>query len=545
MAEKESFLDRLKGLGRRFIYEPQTDVHADHLNARIVNQSLFGRDSIHDGVQNTQKSSVEDDLVTRYLDYERMDDYDTTASILDLYADDAAQMNPDTGHVISVKCNNDIIKTHIEHLLYSVQKYDESAWAQARNISKYGNNFEEMVIKKEYGIVDTIFRPSPTMRRIEDYRTKLIGFVRDDLGRFNFSTNEILQWIRGEMHASDINNAIEINHQVYEDYEISHTALKGKNRGSKYGYGVLENSREAFKRLNMMENQHIANKIENGSPKRVFYVDVGSMPADEVEAYMRSIRRKNKRNTFMRSDGSLDLEVNPNSSSDSFYIPTRNGVEKSKVESIEGLEVDLVTSLEYFQNKLHSSSKVPKSFLGYEDMAQKVSLASQDIRFARSVLRIQNALLQGKRKEVDIHLTALGLNIERIEYSLHFVVPSSVFDEIRYEVMRTQLDLADSYKAYTSKRYVMKNFLGFDDSEIEKIIKDRKAEEDAGWFNEEINDKMKRSWLLGEDNGIKEHEKIVTDSIENIIKNNKKMAERIASIKELRDLVRYSNGKQK
>ena len=183
MEEKLSFFERLKRYGRRIGRDRTKDHNEKSLDRQYFMAGLYGHNA------------------QRYLDYEKMDDYDITSSILDVYADDASQLNPETGHVLEVKCDNDIIKSHLEFLYYTVLKVDEELWEESRNTSKYGNNFDELVIRERYGVVDKIFRPTPIMRRIEDSRKQLIGFVRDDRGSFNVSVEDLLSMASGEKTA--------------------------------------------------------------------------------------------------------------------------------------------------------------------------------------------------------------------------------------------------------------------------------------------------------------------------------------------------------
>jgi len=173
MEEKElNFIDRLKRFGRR-INRGNEKTHQDKsLDRQHFSAGLYGHNAMYDGVQNTHSANVNDDIVQRYLDYEAMDDYDITSSILDVYADDSSQLNPETGHVMEIKCDNDIIKSHLEFLYYTVLGVDEKLWEESRNTSKNGNNYDELIIKETYGIIDKDFRPSPVMRRIEDSRRR-------------------------------------------------------------------------------------------------------------------------------------------------------------------------------------------------------------------------------------------------------------------------------------------------------------------------------------------------------------------------------------
>lgn len=558
MEEKElNFFDRLKRFGRRATRGKEKDHQEKALDRQHFTAGLYGHNAMFDGVQDTHQANVNDDIIQRYLDYEKMDDYDITSSILDVYADDSSQLNPETGHVLEIKCDNDIIKSHLEFLYYKVLNVDEVLWEESRNTSKYGNNFDELVIKERYGVIDTIFRPTPVMRRIEDSRKQLVGFVRDDRGSFSLSVEDLLGMASGDKTANDLNNNLNPYTQVYEDFEMVHTRLRGKNRGSKYGYSVLEGAREAYKRLWLLENNQINTRITKGDPKRAFFVDVGTMPQEEVEGFMQTVKNQVRRKRFLREDGSIDLQYNPNSSDDDFYIPMRNGVEKSRVETIDGLEKDLVNSLEYFQKKLHSATKVPRSFLGYEDEAQRVTLSSQDIRFARSVLRVQNAVLRGKKKAGDVHLTALGLDVNKIEYSLHLVTPSAIFDEIRYEIMRTQLDIAEQYQGYVSKRWIMKRFLGFQDFEIDNMVAEMKAERDAGFLDEslfrggpeahahakKLLTQMDTTRKFGFNKGLDRHEKMIEDNMEKILEGNQPLKKKIESLKSLtQDLLYNTDG---
>ena len=189
MANKNGLISglrsRLKSVTRALVSSfSEKDDLKTMLDQQHILAAIIGQTGIYDGVQDTSGANQYDNIVTRYMDYEAMDNYDITSSMLDLYADDSVQLNPQTNDILQVKSSNSLIKEHLDFLYNKNLDVKNEAWSEARNLCKYGNGFHELVIKDKMGVIGQYFRPSPTMRRIEDSNRNLLGFIRDDSKNF-------------------------------------------------------------------------------------------------------------------------------------------------------------------------------------------------------------------------------------------------------------------------------------------------------------------------------------------------------------------------
>jgi hypothetical protein len=139
--------------------------------------------------------------------------------------------------------------------------------------------------------------------------------------------------------------------------------------------------------------------------------------------------------------------------------------------------------IEYFQNKMFSAMKIPKAYLAQDDNTARAVLSTEDVRFARSVLRVQREIQNGLRKICRVHLAALGMDPHKIEYEVHMTVPSSIFELAQLEVRNARADLAGRMKEFVSIYWIYKNVFSMSDQEIEILTKQREEDvmDDTMW----------------------------------------------------------------
>jgi hypothetical protein len=436
----------------------------------------YGYDALSDYLR------LEHDLLSRYVDYEEMDDYPEVASAVDIYADDASQPDTHLGRTVWVTSPDRTVQGVLDDLFHRNLRLDEEIWEIARSLVKYGNNYEEMLINHN-GVVGLNFLPAPTVRRVEGPRGELYGFVQDFKGRFGYSPQEFQKIlaqrtdaIRNMMQpgaAKQPGNMLQ-RISALEPWEVAHFRLRGKHRRSVYGYSVLEPARWIWKRLMLLEDAAMIYRLQRAPERFAFYVDVGDLPPGEALAFMNKIRQQHKKKRFVNpSTGKLDLKFEPLSQDDDFWVPVRKGVEGTRIEVLGGPSWQHMDDVEYFQNKLFSALKVPKAYLAQDENTARAVLSSEDVRFARSVLRVQRELRNGLRKVCRTHLAALNIDPYAVEYDVHMTVPSAIFELAQLEVRNARADLAARMKEHVSLRWVLTNVYQLSDEDIEIILEER------------------------------------------------------------------------
>jgi hypothetical protein len=382
----------------------------------------------------------------RVKDYEEMDHYPEITRALDIYADDSMTYAED-GKILQIVSDDDKIIHELEELLYQRLDLDFHLWTWIRNMCKYGDMFNLLDIVDKEGVLGAIAMPVGEIEREEGYNNDPNSL------RFKWTAQ---------------------GNTVFENYQVSHLRILGDDRFLPYGRSVLDSSRKVWKQLLMAEDAMLIYRISRAPERRVFYVDVGNIPPRDVDSYMQNARDKLKRIAVTQeSNGNLDMRYNPESILEDFFIPVR-GDRGSRIETLPGGEnAAAIEDIEYLQNKLFISLGVPKSYLtAEEDLSGKSTLAQEDIKFARTIQRIQKIVVSELAKISLVHLYLRGYDESSIyNFDLRLTNPSTVTEMMHLELMgnrfSTANDMADS--PLLSLDYIQREVLKLSASEIVDI----------------------------------------------------------------------------
>ena len=382
----------------------------------------------------------------RVRDYEEMDHYPEITRALDIYADDSLTYAED-GKIVQVVSDDDKIVGELEELMYQRLDIDFHLWSMIRNMCKYGDHFSLLDIVEKEGVLGAIALPVGEVEREEGYNNDPNSL------RFKWTSQ---------------------GNTVFENYQISHLRILGDDRFLPYGRSVLDSSRKVWKQLLMAEDAMLIYRISRAPERRVFYVDVGNIPPKDVESYMQNARDKLKRiPVTAENNGQVDLRYNPESILEDFFIPVR-GDRGSRIETLPGGEnAAAIEDIEYLQNKLFISLGVPKSYLtAEEDLSGKSTLAQEDIKFARTIQRIQKIVVSELAKISLIHLYLRGYDESSIyNFDLKLTNPSTITEMMHLDLMDkrfgTAREMAES--DIISAYYVQKNVLKLSDNEISRM----------------------------------------------------------------------------
>lgn len=419
---------------------------------------------------------LEHDLMSRFVDYEEMDDYPELASAIDIFADDATQIDSIQNRSVWVDSPDKTVQEIGTDLLEKRLRMEEELWPMARTLVKYGNDYSEMLIAND-GVVGLNFLPPPTMRRIEGRRGELFGFVQDFKGRFGYSPDEFKQILAQRAATGESGQGWD-KMTALEDWEVVHSRLRTKQRRAIYGHSVLEPARWIWKRLMLLEDAAMVYRLQRAPERYAFYIDVGDLPPKEAFAYLNKVRQQYKKTKFYNPNtGKLDLKFNPLSQDEDFFLPIRKGVQGTRIDVLGSPSWQHMDDIEYFRLKLFAAIKVPKTYLGFAETTAKGVLSQEDVRFARTVLRLQRELRSGMSKMIRVHLAALNVNPAAVEYNIYMTVPSSIFELAQLEVRNARADFAGRMSQFVSQHWILQKIFGLSDSEIEYLIKERHEEQ--------------------------------------------------------------------
>lgn len=422
---------------------------------------------------------LEWDLHNRYIDYEEMDGYPDLSVALDIYADESTTPDLGTGQSIWVTSKSQKLANELNRVLHDVIRVNDDYWAVARNLCKYGSTFGELLVTDK-GLVGINYLPSPTMRRMEGVRGDLLGFLQDFSGRTPDGISvQAFQQMMMEMkqdRAKWVQNNPYI--RVFEDWEIVHWRLRGRQLRSVYGWSVIEAARWVWKRLSLLEDSLLVYKLERAPSRYAFFIDVGKMDAERGLAYINRVKNAYTRKRMVNPNtGKLDLRVNTLGFDEDFFIPTRDGKRITDIQQITGPDYSETGTVEYYLNKLVAATKVPKSYMGYGGESTRGPLSAEDIRFARSTMRIQQALRGGYSQALRVHLVASGANVDRAQYDMRTCIPSQILELARTEVMSAVSQLASTMGEFVSKRWILINLFKFTEEEALAVMKERGTEQ--------------------------------------------------------------------
>lgn len=413
--------------------------------------------------------SLDQDLMSRFADYEEMDDYPEISSSIDIYADDATI--PDSTHnkTVWVTSKERIISDILDNLFVQRLRIENDIHALARTLVKYGNAYAE-IVANESGVIGLNFMSPATVRRVEDVKGNLIGFVQDTSGGFSISVEQVKQAL--EKGESSVGRVI-----VFEPWEVVHWRLQGKNISSEYGHSVLDSARWIWRRLVMAEDSALIYKLTRAPSRYAFYVDVGDLPQGQAMGYVNQVKSAyKKRKLFNTSNGKIDFRRNPLGMDEDFWIPVRNGQESTRIDTISGPDYQAIEDLEYFRSKLFSALKVPRSYLGLESDVANRALSQEDVRFARTVMRIQREIRNGLKQVCRIHLAALNVDPDQIDFEIKMSVPSQIFELAQIEMLNARGDAADRMSEYFPKEWIMKYIFDLSSEDAITVVDQKKDE---------------------------------------------------------------------
>jgi|TARA_R110000823_G_scaffold268581_2_gene388474 hypothetical protein len=374
-----------------------------------------------------------------YSDYEAMDTDSILASALDILADEATVKN-DQGDVLTIKSSDENIQRVLHNLFYDVLNIEFNLWSWARNMCKYGDFFLKLEVAEKFGVYNVLPYTVYNVSRHEGHdqeNPNKVEFIIDPDG------------LASHQDPNRINGRKEQNVITLDNYEVAHFRLISDTHYLPYGRSYLEPARKVYKQLNLMEDAMLIHRIMRAPEKRMFYVNVGSIPPNEVEQFMQKTINTMKKTPYVdEQTGQYNLKFNMQNMMEDFYLPVRGGDATTRIETTKGLEYDGTNDINYLRDKLFAALKIPKAYFGYEgDLSGKATLAAEDIRFARTVERIQKILESELTKIALVHLYTQGFEGESLtNFEVKLTTPSVIYEQEKVALLKEKIDLAAQMK---------------------------------------------------------------------------------------------------
>ena len=406
-----------------------------------------------------------------YADYEMMDRDPIISSALDIYSDEST-LADQFGEILTIKTNNTRIQKILYNLFYDVLNIEFNLWTWIRNMTKYGDFFLKLDIADEYGIINARPFSSYEIERFEEFD--------EATGEYNIKFRHVAN-----------------QQEEYDVFEIAHFRMLSDSNFLPYGRSMLEGARKEFQKLTMLEDAMLIHRIMRAPEKRIFKVDIGNIPPNEVDSFMEQIINKMKKIPHIDPQtGNYNLKFNINNMLEDYYLPVRGGQSSTTIDTLPGMTFTGMDDIEYVKHKMMAALKIPKPFLGYDEGVEgKSTLASMDIRFARTVERIQKIAVSELAKIAIVHLYAQGFEGEDlVGFELELTAPSIVYDQQKVALMTEKVNLANTMKdmKLVSDRYIYEYIFNMSEDqwlqERNDVIEDLKLRFRQNQIEQEGND---------------------------------------------------------
>jgi len=390
-----------------------------------------------------------------YSDYEAMDHDPIIAAALDIMSDETTSRN-EYGQVLNINSSDENIRKVLHNLFYDVLNVEFNLATWIRNMCKYGDFYLKLEVSEKFGVYNVI--PLSTYEVVREEGTDP---ENPSYTRFTLDPNGL---------ASGATNTIRRDQYTLENYEVAHFRLLTDSNYLPYGRSYLEPSRKVFKQLMLMEDAMLIHRIMRAPEKRTFYINVGAIPPDQVEQFMAETVNKMKKTPYIdQQTGDYNLKYNMQNITEDFYIPVRGNDSSTRIDTTKGLDYDGTQDIEYLKHKMMAALKIPKPFLGYEEGVEgKSTLASMDVRFARTVERVQRIVESELTKIALVHLYSQGFTDEQlVDFSLELTTPSVIYEQEKVELFTAKTTVAGDMidKGLFSKDWVYENVFGLSPDE--------------------------------------------------------------------------------
>lgn len=442
---------------------------------------------------------------------------------LDIYTSDACEPN-EQGKIVWAEADDERVLGEVEHLLDSMN-IDKNIFGWVYSLVKYGDLYLRLYRDSEYNA--ELFKKSEILTenviikayKESDHFAEYMEMVKNpaevfDLQRFGKTVGFVRSYIQTRSPQSDdyfqqYNNLFKYNFNsgdvdLYPATDLVHACLEDNssrtseevtiiNDGSsdvesngitysvKRGQSILYNIYKIWRELSLLENSVLLNRITKSSIIRTVSVEVGDMEKNDVQKLLHRIKQMIEQKTSLNKNLSYENYTNPGPVENVIYVPTHDGKGALTTGQIGGdVNVGDLVDLDYFKNKLYGALGIPKQYLGDTDDATGfnggTALSLTSSRYAKTVKRVQNAILQALTDSINLMLLDRGLTTYINEFRLKMQAPTTQEEKDRKENLsssisniREIMSLVDGIEDQVTKLNILKSLLSNTISDINVI----------------------------------------------------------------------------
>jgi hypothetical protein len=422
----------------------------------------------------SQAIYYEPSRLSAQYDYESMEYTPEISAALDIYSEESTTTNED-GFILQIYSESKRIKSVLADLFNNALDINTNLPMWTRNTCKYGDNFIYLKLDPEKGIIGC--QQLPTIE-IERHEVGVSAKITVDITQEKDENKKAL-------HFTWKNRNME-----FQSWEVAHFRLLGDDRKLPYGTSMLEKARRIWKQLLLSEDAMLIYRTSRAPERRMFKVFVGNMNDDDVEAYVNRVANKFKREQIVDAKtGNVDMRFNQMAVDQDYFIPVRDPAAPDPITTLPGAtNLSEIADIEYIQKKLLTALRVPKAFLGFEEVVgDGKNLSLQDIRFARTINRIQKSMIAELNKIAIVHLFLLGFEDELQNFTLGLSNPSTQADLLKIDVWKEKVLLYKDLVSDpgngiqpTSSTWAKKHIFNWSDEEIRLDLQQQRIERAVG-----------------------------------------------------------------
>lgn len=427
---------------------------------------------------------VNDAYKVMLTEYDAMDDEVIIQAALELYADNATQVDSKTGKVVTITTEDESLQSELNDLM-DILDIDKRVWNWSYNLAKYGDVYSRVISldkleeklktlnsntddniqlksiesMNEQGSTDFILEDvidGSVILDLYEYGQR-VGFAEEDTSEYSHLKVKQNKGLDLILHSP--NSFIHFTLSRTSQYEFlelldhSHKDEYGDPLVRKYtvqrGMSMLEGVRAIYRILQLLEDSLLAARIAKAEFIRVYNIEVGQSTPEKTTQIVNAVKNEfDARVTFDPKTGRYESSKAIRPIGDGIFNPTREGSGSISVETIGGdIQVKDIADMEYFNNKLFAGLKIPKSLLGFEESISYGSndaMTQLDIRLGRSIKRIQLGLINGIRDICRIYIEATGREYVEESIQVNLQSPSSAEELDRLNEFQSRLAVVDS-----------------------------------------------------------------------------------------------------
>jgi hypothetical protein len=461
--------------------------------------------------------------VERYMQYDTMDMDSEVNAALDILAEFCTQKDKENATPFHTFFRGHPTGTEVKLIKDALQKWTKQQQFETRifkivrNTFKYGDCFflRDPETKKwlfvDAAKVSKIIVNESEGKIPEQYVVRDINFNFKDLvavtphGTTNTAPSGVSSYTSGGGFGRGMVGAAaqppgtrfgnQSNEITVDAKNVVHISLsEGLDNNYPFGNSLLESVFKVYKQKELLEDAIIIYRIQRAPERRIFYVDVGNMPAHMAMAFVERVKNEIQQRRIPSATGGgsniVDSSYNPLSTNEDYFFPQTAEGRGSKVETLPGgTNLGEITDLRFFTNKLFRALRIPAAYLptGIEEASNtiadgKVGTAYiQELRFNEYCKRLQSMIVETFDLEFKMWLQTQGINIDSSLFELKFNSPQifAAYSKSELDTARVATFAQLQEVPYMSKRFAMKRFLGLTQEEITENERQWKEENGA------------------------------------------------------------------